>query len=247
MTFSRCAATTAVMAAVGWGLWLLSPGTDGLVAVLTDPQHVVDTAGADAVLVPLAWALAAACWTWGAVGLGLTVLSAVPGAAGGVAGVLLGVVLPAGLRQVAAVAVGVSLATVPVVASAAPVDRGAPVATSAQKVGPPAPGADEVGRAGAGWSDVGGRTAVADASTPVVPDWPTAPVADAPAGEHVVLRGDCLWDIAEAWLADRSTGPITPAATAAAVQAWWQANADVVGSDPDLLLPGQVLRAPTSP
>jgi nucleoid-associated protein YgaU len=31
---------------------------------------------------------------------------------------------------------------------------------------------------------------------------------------------------------------------AAAVDAWWHANAAVIGPDPDLLLPGQVLRPP---
>jgi hypothetical protein len=29
------------------------------------------------------------------------------------------------------------------------------------------------------------------------------------------------------------------------VDAWWSANADVIGPDPDLLLPGQVLQPPT--
>jgi hypothetical protein len=31
---------------------------------------------------------------------------------------------------------------------------------------------------------------------------------------------------------------------AAAVQAWWRTNAAVIGPDPDLLLPGQVLQPP---
>jgi hypothetical protein len=30
------------------------------------------------------------------------------------------------------------------------------------------------------------------------------------------------------------------------VHAWWVANAGVIGPDPDLLLPGQVLRPPPS-
>jgi len=79
------------------------------------------------------------------------------------------------------------------------------------------------------------------------PDWPGSPTADppAPADGHVVLRGDCLWDIAEDWLAQRSPGtPPSPAAVQDAVRAWWQANADVIGPDPDLILPGQVLRPP---
>jgi nucleoid-associated protein YgaU len=65
------------------------------------------------------------------------------------------------------------------------------------------------------------------------------------AGEHVVLRGDCLWEIAERRLAH--DGPYTTAEVATAVHAWWQANADVIGPDPDRLLPGQVLRPPALP
>ncbi|OMQ14114.1 hypothetical protein A7K94_0218960 [Modestobacter sp. VKM Ac-2676] len=42
----------------------------------------------------------------------------------------------------------------------------------------------------------------------------------------------------------RTAGRRPPAATAAAVADWWQTNADVIGPDPDLLLPGQVLQAP---
>jgi hypothetical protein len=72
-----------------------------------------------------------------------------------------------------------------------------------------------------------------------VPDWPAA-VDDA----HVVLRGECLWDIAAADLVRRSGAPPTDGEVAAAVDAWWHANADVIGPDPDLLLPGQVLRPP---
>jgi nucleoid-associated protein YgaU len=87
------------------------------------------------------------------------------------------------------------------------------------------------------------------------PDWPDAPAGPPPPGlpaatDRVVLRGDCLWDIAEAWLAAApgagdaaGTGP-TDAQVLAAVRAWWQTNAAVIGPDPDLLLPGQVLNPP---
>ena len=76
--------------------------------------------------------------------------------------------------------------------------------------------------------------------TPHVPFLPDAP-ADGSA--HVVVRGDCLWDIAAARLTDAGA-TATNAEIAVATQAWWAANADVVGPDPDLILPGQVLHAP---
>ncbi len=57
---------------------------------------------------------------------------------------------------------------------------------------------------------------------------------------HVVVRGESLWSIAAAALG--------PDATAGEVAAewprWWQANLEVVGHDPDQLLPGQHLRRP---
>jgi hypothetical protein len=59
-----------------------------------------------------------------------------------------------------------------------------------------------------------------------------------------VLRGECLWSIAEADLLARTGSVPTVAEVAVAVDRWWTANAAVIGDDPDLLLPGQVLRPP---
>lgn len=64
-----------------------------------------------------------------------------------------------------------------------------------------------------------------------------------PDGEVVVRRGDTLWD-----LAARSLGPAaSDAEIAAAWPRWWHANHDVIGDDPDLLLPGTRLCAPAAP
>lgn len=68
-----------------------------------------------------------------------------------------------------------------------------------------------------------------------------APDRTAPAPSTVtVVPGDSLWAIAAARL-----GPDAGAAeVAAAWPRWFAANREVVGADPDLLLPGQVLHAP---
>jgi hypothetical protein len=82
------------------------------------------------------------------------------------------------------------------------------------------------------------------------PDWPAAatdPAPDWPApteGDHVVVPGDCLWDVAAARLGTGSGRPPTAAEVADAVAAWWTVNRAVIGPDPDLLLPGQVLHPP---
>lgn len=67
------------------------------------------------------------------------------------------------------------------------------------------------------------------------------PVDPASSSRHrVVRRGDSLWAIAAAEL-----GPGAPdAAIAARWPEWYAANAPVIGTDPEFLLPGQVLRAP---
>ncbi|MGY1637731.1 LysM peptidoglycan-binding domain-containing protein [Geodermatophilus sp. SYSU D00742] len=87
-----------------------------------------------------------------------------------------------------------------------------------------------------------GPEAALPSAPEAVPDWPMP----AP-GTHVVLRGECLWGIATADLRHRTGRTPDGSEVAAAVHAWWQANAAVIGPDPDVLLPGQVLRPPTSP
>jgi nucleoid-associated protein YgaU len=82
-------------------------------------------------------------------------------------------------------------------------------------------------------------------------DWPSLEQRDPPSSgathrpdQHVsavvVRAGDCLWSIAQ-----RPLGPAaTPAAVASSWPRWWSANRDVIGPDPGLLHPGQLLRAP---
>jgi hypothetical protein len=233
----RWAATTAVMCAVAWALWALGCGVSELRAAAGDPQGLVDRAGADALVLVVVTALAWSCWAWGAVGLLLTAASTAPGAPGRLAGVLLGGLVPAGARRTAALALGIGLSAaspavlLPVPAPVAVVSAAVDTPLAVDRPGGPA---DQVS------PDWPGAPAPADRTPPPDIDWP----APAP-GEHVVVRGNCLWDIAAAWLqSQRADVPVTDAAVQRAVQRWWQANAAVIGPDPDLLLPGQVLRPP---
>jgi hypothetical protein len=227
MSLSRLTGAVVAMAAVGAALPVLAPDPVGAARSLTAVQHLADTAGADAVVLRAAGLLVWLVWAWGAVGLGLTAAGALPGLAGHLARGLLHVVLPAGARRAASLALGVgiglngtvvtgtvlagpALAAVPVTAPA-PADAGAPEWPGAAPAGPTAP------------------------------DWPES----ATTRQHVVVRGDCLWRIAEAALPPGDGRP-TDAQVARAVRAWWSANAAVVGRDPDRLLPGQVLHAPAS-
>lgn len=60
------------------------------------------------------------------------------------------------------------------------------------------------------------------------------------ADEVVVKRGDTLWAIAARTL----PGDASAADVMRAVASWHDTNREVIGDDPDLILPGQVLRAP---
>jgi hypothetical protein len=244
MSIRRLLATTAAMAVAAVVLSVVTPDLSWLAGSSGDLQRAVHTAGADAVLLAGVAALAWATWTWGLLGLLLTALSVLPGVIGSLARVVAGCLLPAGARRAAALALGVGLATgtpVLVGCAASPTPAAVDLADSST-AGPvqdwPADGpvADwPAGAAGAGGAPEG----------PAAPD--PVPVPDRPLpapGEHVVLRGDCLWDIAADDLRRRTGHDPTDGAVAAAVRTWWLANTPVIGPDPDLLLPGQVLRPP---
>ena len=241
MRTSRWLGTTVAMGAVAWALHALGADPTQLEAALTDPQRLVDTTGPDALVLAAATALAWACWVWGALGLLLTAATAVPGWAGRLAELLLTGLLPAGARRAAALAIGLGLsATAPLA-----VPAGAPSVTvataSAER---PAAGPVLVD-----WPAPGPGTSLDWPAAPPAPDWPTAsPAPDWPTAapeEHVVVRGDCLWDLARDHLTRARPGaPPSDAEIAEAAQAWWRTNADVIGPDPDLLLPGQVLQPP---
>ena len=235
MSVRRLALTSAGMAAVALLLSGVTPPPGEIAAALSTPQRTVDTVGADALLLSAAGLAAWCVWAWGALGLALTAASAAPGLAGAAARLLLRAVLPAGARRGAALALGLGLGLglgVAAPALAGPSTGPNPGPAAASRLAVP------------DWPSTEGAA---------VPDWPSAEgtaVPDRPGGEtpgaHVVVAGDCLWDIAEDALRRSGPEPAT-AEVAAAVHAWWSANADVIGPDPDLILPGQVLRPPATP
>lgn len=160
---------------------------------------------------------------------------------------------PRAVRRMARAAVGVGvgagLALVPVAAhaaqdgdmlpapaAAAPLDLGwQPTAAQDAVPGPADVAVAELAPVDARPTSV--RSALA--ATPASDDGRRAVVV-ADDGTVVVHRGDTLWDIAAAALGEGATD----AEILRAVVQWHHANRDVVGDDPDLIRPGQVLRAP---
>jgi nucleoid-associated protein YgaU len=226
MSIRRLVATTAGMALIAGALAALTPGIPAMAGTLVAAQRTADTAGPDVLVLSAAGLLAWGVWAWGALGLALTAGSALPGMVGGAARVAVHVVLPAGARRSAALALGLGLGVAGPLLGTAALMTPAPAAAADTWTPPTAAGLPD-------WP-------AASPQSPA-PDWPAAaPTADT----HVVVRGDCLWHIAgDRLLAEHGRTP-TDGEVAAATRAWWQANAEVIGPDPDLLLPGQVLSPP---
>ena len=227
MSGRRLTGTAMAMAAIAGVLAVLTPPFREMTAAVLTAQDTVDTTGAETVLTAAAGLLAWGVWGWGALGLVLTAVAALPGAVGRVSLVLVRVVLPGAARRAAALALGLGLGLTGPLAGTTLLVATAPAAAAG-----PTPAAVPDWPAPVPAAPAGG-----------LPDWPEALAAPA-AGSHVVVRGDCLWDIAAAGLSDGSGRTPSAAEIARATHSWWAANADVIGPDPDHLLPGQVLRPP---
>ncbi|ROS31175.1 LysM peptidoglycan-binding domain-containing protein [Cellulomonas sp. PhB150] len=144
-------------------------------------------------------------------------------------------------------------AAVPHATPTAPPTR-SPQATVAPSATPSSPSADgataDVASPGWRWSPIpwpAGPAAppVDDPGAAIRPDARQAVTATAVGATVVVHAGDSLWSIAEAHLG-RGGAAAGVEEIAAAWPAWYAANADVIGDDPDSIRPGQRLVVPTS-
>jgi nucleoid-associated protein YgaU len=175
----------------------------------------------------------------------VTVLAAVPGRVGRRAADLSARLAPTVLRAAVAAALGGSLAMSTISAGPPPespavttVAAGSLVPSTAATPATPAPTSAPIQPA-AGWR-------------PARPDRPVTPPADvglvssrptagrSPDEEVVVRRSDTLWSIAARHLGDHAGA----AEIAHEWPRWFAANQDVIGPDPDRLVPGQRLVPP---
>lgn len=213
-------------------------------------------ARADEVLAALTAAGALTCVAWLALGLVLGLLERVPGSLGTAATAVADVVTPRVLRRTAAFVLGVGVAAglAPGASVAAPANPVVITAVAAAVAEPDAvadrefltqPDAVETPLPDPGFHSLPDPRWVPAAPT-VRPQADVSVLSRAPAAdaaspaEVVVQRGDTLWSITA-----RHLGPgASDAQIAEAWPAWHAANRDVVGDDPDLILPGQVLQAP---
>ncbi|MEA2058804.1 MAG: LysM peptidoglycan-binding domain-containing protein [Actinomycetota bacterium] len=68
--------------------------------------------------------------------------------------------------------------------------------------------------------------------------------ATAPAGVYVVVVGDSLWAIADRHLASQTGEPPTSSEIDRFWREIYEVNHEIIGSDPNLIFPGQHLRIP---
>lgn len=215
-----------------------------------------DTLLIDAIAL-IAWAVVA----WAAVVVTIELATALPGVFGRQFTRLARIVTPATVRRLAQAAIGFSVLVGPMTAGRAmAADAGSPSpATSTAVVAAPAPSAQPlVPRVPLDRPFAQGPVAI-DLDRPARPTTPEPPApartvspstatlaAGAPRREattltYVVRRGDALWDVAA-----RHLGPTASAADIAREwPRWYAANRGVIGPDPDLIHPGDVLVPPS--
>jgi len=191
----------------------------------------------------------------------LALLAALPGAAGAAFDSIAEHVTPRAYRRVAQLVLGFTVVAGPAIgtaAQAAPNDVTTSITSVAGRVNLDRPGEspanaasrieldrpgtqsnnggsrvdlDRPGAGGAGAKAVGGGH-----------DLLVRPIRDRGDHSYTVVRGDCLWDIAKA----HPHAGATDSQIDAEWHRWYAANRSTVGTNPDLILPGQVFTPPPS-
>ena len=179
-------------------------------------------------LVGVLSAIAVCAYCWLALTAVLTVVAASSSVVSGMAARAAQRLAPTAWRETVLAACGCAVAVLPV--------------TTAWGVGvvQPTAAAAAGSTAAVGGGDRGGEHPGPLAGLPL----PDRPVAGRTSPQLVVVRpGDSLWAITA-----RELGPYaSDARIAHRWPQWYRANRDVIGADPDLILPGTVLQSPPAP
>jgi nucleoid-associated protein YgaU len=215
----------------------MRPDMPGLLHRLAAPHAWVTDVGADAAATTLCGALLWCVAAWLAVGLLAVAAAQLPGAAGRLAWAASRALLPRAVYRLAAGATGLGVLLAPVAAGAQPGAAPTPAPSPTAAATLPAPS----------WPASNAPASNAPASNAPASNAPAsgdAPQTDGtqPDAAHVTVQaGDSLWRIAATHLGADATS----AQIAEAWPRWYAANRAVIGADPALIRPGQVLSAPT--
>ncbi len=225
---------------------------------------VTSSASVDVLIVATATLAAWACLIWFAGVVALEIGAAVPGVAGQLCARAVRRVAPRLMRHCARWLVGATLLASPLVATPAlaaspgpnldrPVaaaalapgsDRVVPTApTSVRSPAPsPVPSLDSLDRPGVRYVPSRPPSVVKTTDTAGLSLLTGTPHRGLDDDTYVVHAGDALWDIAA-----RHLGPgATPTEIAREWPRWYAANRALIGDNPAVIHPGQVLRAPAN-
>lgn len=225
----RLVVVVAGLFAAARALAWMTPPPAVLVETLRQPEVTAEAAGIDVVVLAAA---GAACWlalTWLVVALAASAAASLPGRCGSVAGRVAGATIPPSARRLVALAVGFAVIATPGVTPA----TASPLPPS--QVSTTTPDLD--------WPVTSGPPVTPVNQASRKPSTPAEPRAVRSAADVVVQPGDSLWSIARQHLPAGGDD----SQTAAEWPRWYAINRAVVGSDPDLLLPGQRLHPPVNP
>lgn len=247
------AVVLAAFVAGGFGLSVLTAGS---LTAVTGPGVTLD-----ALITLVGAVLAWVVFGYLALGAVLALLAALPGAAGAAFDAISERVTPTAYRRVAQLVLGLTVVAGPAIgtaAQAAPNDVTTSITAVAGRVNLDRPGDSPANAAGRIELDRPGTPANngsrVDLDRPGTGSTQTTspgnrasannllvrPVRDRSDHSYTVVRGDCLWDIAKAHLpAGASDAQIDTE-----WHRWYAANRSVVGTNPDLIFPGQVFTAP---
>lgn len=230
----------------------LAASLSALLTTLGDMTDLIlgpGRASVDELVIAMSAAAALVLLLWVAMGLLASVLAALPGPIGNLGRRARDAIAPEAVRRCAALLLGVAVVSACGPGGAAAAEVGT-VRLLVEEVSSPAPAPLWVQPAAAAPAPAPAPTpAPAPAWTPVpVRDLPPVtltaprPVAEPERPVVTVHRGDTLWDLAAAHLSPEATdGEI-----AASWHRWWEENRHVIGTDPDHILPGQVLTVPVA-
>ncbi|HEY8787886.1 MAG TPA: hypothetical protein VIM10_01935 [Actinopolymorphaceae bacterium] len=241
----------------GFGLSVLTAGS--LTAVTTPGVTF------DALITLVGAVLAWVVFGYLALGAVLALLAALPGAAGAAFDSISERVTPRAYRRVVQLVLGLTVVAGPAIgtaAQAAPNDVTTSITAVAGRVNLDRPGESpanaasriELERPGDPSNNGGSRvdldrpgtgavdTKAPGSARPNAHDLLVKPVRDRADRSYTVVRGDCLWDIAKAHLPAGATDSQIDAEW----HRWYAANRSTVGTNPDLILPGQVFTPPPS-
>lgn len=197
---------------------------------------------ADGILLVVAW-IGVVLSLWLGLGMALSALAALPGAMGQAARVLADRLAPAAARKIVALVLGTTLTAALMPATAIARPGNAPPRQATLVAAQVALRGLTDGAPDASFRFVSDAGPAADPAPP--PSWspekPALSARNASGARGVVVhRGDTLWSIAARHLGPAATSPEIDAEW----HRWFAVNRQLIGADPNAILPGQLLSPP---